>query len=254
MNPAPKPKRYQFWITASLGAALIVAFLLVKGHPQVSPPKNAPSDNAAGWTNQIVPPAVAATSSAKQPSWAATNTGVVVPAAVAPKQNFSWFQARPFKVAESNAVYEWTAEDGRDTNVILRLAHNELEYARMVAENNTIFRRQLVYHAEGFTLLAQRALQTGQSIDKLTLPGLDGATLPVVITKTDFESGGDRGLFYGKLPGRPDSMVTVAFMAAREAFSVISPQDQIFLQAEAREPGELIINSIDPKTYGGHAD
>jgi hypothetical protein len=169
-------------------------------------------------------------------------------------QTFAWFQLHPFAVAQSNSIYGWTAEDGKDTNVIRRLAHNELEYARMVAENSTIHRRQLVYHPDGFTLLAQQAMQSGQSIQQLTLPGLDGQSLPVVVTKTDFESGGDRGVFYGKLPDDPNSMVTVAFINGREAFTVVSSQANIYLQAEAREPGEIVVKSIDPKTYGGQAD
>lgn len=179
------------------------------------------------------------------------------PAAIAgrlPVPQFSWFQAHPFKAAETNGAYAWTAEDGKDTNVIRQLAHNELEYQRMVNENGTIFRRQLVYHPEGFTLLAQQALQSGHSVQALTLPGLDGRELQVTVTRTDFESGGDRGLFYGKLPGRPDSMVTAAFINGEEAFTVISPQDQIYLQGEAREPGEIIVKSVDPGTYGGQSD
>lgn len=167
---------------------------------------------------------------------------------------FAWFRVHPFAAAETNGDYAWTAEDGKDTNIIRQLAHNALEYQRMVAENSTIYRRQLVYHAKGFSLLAQQAVQTGRRIQQLTLPGLDGQELPVVVTKTDFESGGDRGLFYGKLPGRPDSMVTAAFINGREAFTVVSPQDQIYLQAEARGPGEIVVKSIDPNTYGGAQD
>jgi hypothetical protein len=167
---------------------------------------------------------------------------------------FKSYQTHPFEVVESNSVYAWTAEDGRSTNVIRQLAHNDLEYARMVAENNTIFRRQLVYHTEPFTVLAQQAIESQQSISRLTLPGLDGHALQVSVMKTDFESGGDRGLFYGKLPDDPNSIVTVAFIAGREAFTVISVQDQIYLQGEAREPGEIVVKSINPQSYGGTAD
>jgi hypothetical protein len=166
-----------------------------------------------------------------------------------PTTEFSWFRAHPFPATASNRVYAWTAEDGKDTNVIRQLAHNEIEYQRMVKENDTIYRRQLVYHPEGFTLLAQQAMQSGQGIQQLMLPGLDGQELPVTVTKTDFESGGDRGLFYGKLPDRQDSIVTVAFIGGREAFTVVSPQDQIYLQGESREPGEIVVKKIDPKTY-----
>jgi hypothetical protein len=45
-------------------------------------------------------------------------------------------------------------------------------------------------------------------------------------------------------------MVTVAFVNGREAFTVISHQNQTYLQAEAREPGEILVKKIDPNTYG----
>ena len=167
-----------------------------------------------------------------------------------PLSEFSWFQLHPFKVTQSSGVYEWTVEDGKDTNVIRQLAHNELEYQRMVNENNTIYRRQLVYHPEGFAQLVQQALQSCQGIRQLTLPALDGQELQVVVTKTDFDNGGEQGVLYGKLTGDPDSLVTVAFVNSREAFTVISRQNQTYLQAEAREPGELLVKKINPNTYG----
>jgi hypothetical protein len=42
----------------------------------------------------------------------------------------------------------------------------------------------------------------------------------------------------------------VAFVNGREAFTVISPRNQIYLQAEAREPGEIVVKNINPSTYG----
>jgi len=167
-----------------------------------------------------------------------------------PAPTFSWFRLHPFNASKADGAYAWTAEDGKDTNIIRQLAHNELEYQRMVIENGTIYRRQLVYHLEGFTVQAQQAVQSGQSIQQLTLPGLDGQELPVTVTKTDFESGGDKGLFYGKLPSDPDSMVTVAFINGWESFTVISKLNQIFLHGEAREQGELVVKKVDPNTYG----
>ncbi len=167
-----------------------------------------------------------------------------------PAAEFSWFRAHPFPAAASNSVYAWTAEDGKDTNVIRQLAHNELEYRRMVKENDTIYRRQLVYFTQGFASLAQQAAQTGQTLKQITLPGLDGQELTVDVTRTDFRGGGSQGQIYGQLPGQPNSMVTVAFINLREAFTVISPQNHIYLQAEAREPSEVVIKSIDPATYG----
>ena len=179
-----------------------------------------------------------------------TNDSTSVTGSGLPTATFSWFQAHPFKEVKSAGGFSWTAEDGKDTNIIRELAHNELEYQRMVNENGTIYRRQLVYHPAGFTLQAQHAAQSGQGIQQLTLPGLDGQELAVAVTKTDFESGGDKGLVYGTLAGDPDSMVTVAFINGWESFTVVSRRIQVFLHAEAREPGEMVVKQIDPNTYG----
>jgi hypothetical protein len=176
--------------------------------------------------------------------------GTTKPAGLLPAEDFPWFRSHPFKVAHSNADYGWTAEDGRDTNVMRRLAHNEGEYRRMRIENDAIFRRQLIYFTQGFAPLAQQAMQTGQGLKQITLPGLDGQEFSVDVTRTDFRNGGSQGQIYGQLPGQPGSMVTVAFLNMREAFTVISPQNHIYLQAEAREPGEVVVKSINPALYG----
>lgn len=172
-----------------------------------------------------------------------------------PVPQFAWFRDHPFAATETNGGFAWTIEDGRETNVIRQLAHNELEYQRMVNENGSIYRRQLVYFVEGLTLRAQQAVQTGRSFRQVTLPGLDGQELSVQVTKSDFESGGDKGLIYGKLPDDPNSMVTAAFVNGREAFTVVSPQNHLYLLGESREPGEIVVKSIDPSNYGvDHGD
>jgi hypothetical protein len=240
VNRSPKQLRPLAAILAMAAVVSGIVFWLVTHRPaSIASNNTSPKIMAAG-TN----PPIAGISAQKLSGPAASPNTAPLPAS-----EFSWFRAHPFAAAASNSVYAWTAEDGKDTNIIRQLAHNELEYQRMVKENDTIYRRQLVYHPEGFTLLAQQAVQSGQGIQELTLPGLDGQALPVTVTKTDFESGGDRGLFYGKLPGQTDSLVTVAFIGSREAFTVVSPQNQIYLQGESREPGEIVVKQIDPQKY-----
>ena len=156
----------------------------------------------------------------------------------------------PYPAVLQHFNYQWTMVDGTDTNVILRLAHNPSEYQRMVTENRTIYRRQLVYFSQGFDALARQSLQAGGNLHQIELPGLDGQVFPVDVQNTDLRESGVRGQIYGRLPGQPDSMVTVAFVNDREAFTIISPQDQIYLQAEAHDPGEVIVKSINPQTYG----
>jgi hypothetical protein len=229
----------------------MVFWLAKKPAPAVAPTNNL-SPGVSNNTLKSINSAIASQTPSSPPL--TTNTAAVNWPGRLPVPQFSWFQVHPFKAAQTNGEFEWTAEDGKDTNIIRQLAHNELEFQRMVSENPTIYRRQLVYHLEGFTLLAQQALQSGQGVQQITLPGLDGHELHVTVTKTDFESGGDRGLFYGQLPGETDSLVTAAFINGREAFTVASPQEHLFLQGESREPGELVVKSIDPNTYGGKGD
>ena len=239
MKLHPSPGNFRA-IALALAVSALAGGIFFWRSEKLLPPAPNQAVSSAPITNPVSPAVV---------SFAPTNILGVPPA-----NHLPTLVAHPFPAAQTNGAFAWTAEDGKDTNVIRRLAHNELEYQRMVNENPTIYRRQLVYHPAGFTVQAQSAVQAGHSIQQITLPGLDGQELQVVVTKTDFESGGDKGLFYGKLPGDPNSLVTAAFINGREAFTVASPQNNLYLQGEAREPGEIVVKRIDPKTYGGTAD
>ena len=57
-------------------------------------------------------------------------------------------------------------------------------------------------------------------------------------------------MFSGKLVGNDDSLVTLAFIDGREAFTILSPKENIFLVGEPREDGQVIVKVIDPNTYG----
>ena len=163
------------------------------------------------------------------------------------------FQKRPFAVALANDAFEWTSEDGKDTNVIRRLAHNELEYERMVDENPRIFRRQLVYLKQTAAAVFEQAKLTSARITQLTLPGVDGREFQFEIIRSDADgaAGSSRqGQFSGHLVGNTDSLVTLAFQDGREAFTVLSPKENIFLVGEPREDGQVIVKAIDPNTYG----
>jgi hypothetical protein len=193
--------------------------------------------------------AAAETSATANPSDAASNSvgrtmGSTVPGGQV-------FERRPFTVVRSTEASEWTAEDCRNTNVIRRLAHNDLEYQRMLDENDRVLRRQLVYRKQTVATFLQSASVSGKSARELALPGLDGQELKFEIIRVELSPSGNQGTLSGHIVGRPDSLVTMAFKQGREAFTVISPSDKTFLQADPREPGELIIKSIDPETYVG---
>ena len=162
---------------------------------------------------------------------------------------FASFQKHPFAVARESDAFGWTAEDGRQPDVIRRLAHNELEFERMAEESGRIYRRQLVYARETADQLVQRSKLTGEPIQRLTLPGLDGQEVQFEITRADLNPSGQQGAFSGHLSGRLDSMVTFAFKGGREAFTILSPADNLYLVGEPRESGELIVKSINLTNY-----
>jgi hypothetical protein len=159
------------------------------------------------------------------------------------------FRIHPFQVVRESVGFQWTAEDGRNTNILRQLAHNELEFQRMADESSRIYHRQLVYHKETADAQVQRSRLTGEPIRQLALPGLDGQEFKVEITRTDLNPSGQQGTFAGHLVGRLDSFVTFAFKGGREAFTILSPADSLYLQADPREPGELLVKSIDPQNY-----
>jgi hypothetical protein len=158
---------------------------------------------------------------------------------------------RRLPVAHTSAQHEWTDADGKAAAVIRQLAHNDLEIQRLTDENDSIFRRQLVYRKQTMSDLAQHALQTGEPIRELLVPGLDGQEFRVEVRDVELTDGGANGTFSGHLLGQPDSMVTLAFKGGREAFTIVSSAQNIFLAAEAREPGEVVVKQIDPAKYGG---
>lgn len=162
----------------------------------------------------------------------------------------SGFQEHPFPVGYESTNSQWTTADGKDTNIIRQLAHNPLEYARMVEENPRIFRRQLVYLKKTAAAVLEDAKLTGTPVKQLTLPGLDGRELQFEITQDDSQGSSRQGMMSGHLAGNPNSRVTFAFQDGREAYTVLSPDDYIYLVGEPREPGQIIVKAIDPNTYG----
>ncbi len=92
----------------------------------------------------------------------------------------------------------------------------------------------------------ERARLTGETLRQLTLPGLEAAksrskSAPVMSIP--------RAWIRGCVAGHPDSMVTLAFYQGRQAFTVIGPSETPFLDAEAHEPGDVLVKQIDPAKY-----
>lgn len=217
--------------------AVVVVMMLHRPLSRPNHPLAAQSHSIATMTNA---PSLAARTNALKLSAAA---------AVALPDN-PGFQERPFPVGYESSSVQWTLADGKDTNVIRQLAHNPLEYARMVEENSRIFKRQLVYLKETAAAVFENARLTGAPVKQLTLPGVDGQELQFQIVKSDGDGSSRQGMFSGHLAGNLDSQVSLAFMDGREAYTVLAPKENIYVVGEPRENGQVIVKAIDPNTYG----
>jgi hypothetical protein len=153
-------------------------------------------------------------------------------------------------VAYESPNAQWTLADGKDTNVIRQLAHNPLEYDRMVGENARIFKRQLVYLKETAAAVFEQAKLTGEPVKQLTLPGVDGQEHVFQITGSQGSGTSRQGMLSGHLAGNNDSLVTLAYQDGRQAFTILSPKQNVFVVGEPREDGQVIVKAIDPNTYG----
>jgi hypothetical protein len=226
-----------FFAAALLAA--VAAIYLMFYHPEQ--PAN------RGTTAQILP-AKAMSNPVSPTTLTPTNAASSTAAKTGVLPNYPDFKERPFPVAQESINAQWTLADGKDTNVIRQLAHNPLEYDRMVEENGRIIRRQLVYRKETAAAVIERAMLANERVSELILPGLDGQELKFEISKSDTHSS-RHGTFSGHLEGDALSMVTLAFQDGREAFTIVSPAKGIYLQAFPREPGQVIITSFDPDSY-----
>ena len=173
------------------------------------------------------------------------------PPAAPAVENFPDFSPRPFAIVGESANHEWTAEDGKLPAIIRQLAHNPHEERKMVAENPAVYRRQLVYRKQAAADLLQEAQRSGAPLKTIPIPGFDGAEWMVEVYQIDTIDGGAEGTIFGRLPGQPNSLVTLSFIGPSECFSLLSPDQNLFVQGDPREPGEIIVKRINPDLMGG---
>ena len=154
---------------------------------------------------------------------------------------------RPLSASVETERHAWTREDAKAPEVIELLAHNPDEFTRMMEENTRIKRRQLVYRKEPVALLIEQARASGKPFTRFTLPALDGKEVEVEVLETRVD--GPRGAVMGRIVGHLDSLACVGFSGACESFNIMSPEDGLFIAADSREPGEVILKEIDPAVY-----
>ena len=212
---------------------------------------------ATGWVVVVKrdPEAPRTPNLAHTPASTPTPTAPPPPAAAAPPapavENFSDFALRPFAVTRRSENHEWTEEDGKLPGVIRKLAHNRLEEQKMLGENPAVYRRQLVYRKQAATDLVKEAERSGIPLQTVPVPGFDGTEWMIEVYKVDSVDGGSEGTIYGRLPGQPNSLVTLTFIGPSECFSLLSPDQDLYIQGDPREPGEIIVKKINPSMMGG---
>jgi hypothetical protein len=215
--------RARVWILSVAGAVLLVALFLIDRRPDSSMGNVQQSREAASLTN---------VSGAALTRTATSNAIVNAPA------------------TQGAVVSAMPVADGKDADSIRRWAHNELEVQRMLDENDRIYRRQLVVLNQTVAEVVERNRLTGEQIRQLTLQGLDGQEILFEVTNAEIEPSGLRGMLYGHVAGRPDSMVTLAYLQKRQAYTILSPTDNLFLDVEPHDPGDVIVKSINLEKYG----
>jgi hypothetical protein len=72
----------------------------------------------------------------------------------------------------------------------------------------------------------------------------------VEVTQNSVERERLAGSLAGHLKDRLNSIVSIGFADGYESFNIFSPDDKIYLVADAREPGEVMLREVDPDKYG----
>jgi len=157
-----------------------------------------------------------------------------------------WYrEPRPFSVSHESDHFQWTAEDGKRSEIIQQLANNS-EMAKYLEKLNVMTeQRQLVYPKE---LLEQHAAEAFQGKrDTLTLPGFSGKEYQVKImnvAQKEVENGVISNYLMGEVVGVPGSLVELVH---ENGYYHGSIQDgkPTSIEWSNRENGEWILSSLN---------
>src|SRR5258706_2379253 len=117
------PKKFSRSLLVAIAVALLAGAALVLWERQPARPGGSEA-NPAGTAKM---PAVA---SSAIPNTLVSSNAVAAVAGSQREARFASFQKHPFPAARESHDYGWTAEDGKDADVIRQLAHNELGLER----------------------------------------------------------------------------------------------------------------------------
>lgn len=158
------------------------------------------------------------------------------------------FLMHPFEKTKTTKHFSWTEPNLKGPEKVDLIVHNDLERERLLAEESYITQRQLVYQNITFQDLAEASLKSGESLETLILPGLDGQEFEVVVkdySATNEEGKPREGHLYGHLKGDPESEVSWAYYDGVESGTVTSHRLGIHLSHDPREERQVVINEVD---------
>ena len=180
--------------------------------------------------------------SAFSPTEPATARARPVKAEPDPETIYWELEPQPFEPVKTNAGFSWTAEDGRQPEIIRKLSTNPEMASALEEENTFTSRRQLIYAPADFGEKAQK-IYSGEATE-ITLPGFDGETFKVSIDHiTPIDTLNVSGSFTGKIEGATESVVVAA--SDNDIWSIGIDIDGKHYQIQSRSQGEWIINDVD---------
>ncbi len=156
-------------------------------------------------------------------------------------------EARPFEIVQESDGFGWTAEDGMSEQVMEQLASNLDMLDALREENQTVKKRQLVYHNEELEKQRERILNG--ELKTLKIPGVDGELFDIDILSSSkildeaYPDELNNGFIYGKISGRDDTKVSIGLSG--ESYSIqVNTLDRV-LSISTRSGGELIVTEFD---------
>ncbi|MBK1882082.1 hypothetical protein JIN85_06630 [Luteolibacter pohnpeiensis] len=157
--------------------------------------------------------------------------------------NREGFRLRPFAVSMRSDDFAWTAEDGKTDEAMRDLSHTEEEEDRLKTDNQWVNKRQLVYCSDYIESLGKEVATQGAALKTAKLPGFDGKEYEVEIVRAESPQGTNEWNISGTLKDRPDTMVAMSSVHGYTSLVIVSPE--IYIEGDAREPGEVVLNQID---------
>ena len=147
----------------------------------------------------------------------------------------------PFRTLRKARVEDESAT----LELIGHIARSPEERERLLEENEWIRSRELVQVEESFRSIADR-LRNGEVIERLTLPGLDGSSVEVILDPDGQEiNSGRSGILYGTVPDAPESTVVLAFYEDADSGIINMPSRRQTISYDPAGDHRMVVRDLD---------